>query len=359
MKEALPMPDIHQAIAGCILGTAVGDAIGLPREGLSPAQARRLFGGPPLRHALVFGQGMMSDDTEHTCMVAQALLASGGDPVRFARSLSWRLRGWLLAFPAGVGLATAKATLKLWVGFPLSKSGVYSAGNGPAMRAAVLGVYAADDDTLLRDLVRASTRLTHTDPRAEQGALVVALAARVGAQKSPQGLNAVAVLDTLAAAVADAQLRRNLEAAREHLNRGTSAPEFAASLGLDHGVTGFVNHTVPVAVYCWLRYHDDFRAAVEAAVMLGGDADTVGAIVGALAGATLGPDAIPSDWLAHLRDWPRSVTWMRRLAQRLSAAAPERRLAGPLPLFWPGLLLRNAAFLAIVLAHGLRRLLPL
>src|SRR3954454_23969296 len=89
-------------IAGMLLGTAVGDALGLPREGLSPGRARRMFGSE-VRHRLFFGRGMTSDDTEHACMTAQALLASRGDVRQFARSLAWRLRGWVLALPAGVG----------------------------------------------------------------------------------------------------------------------------------------------------------------------------------------------------------------------------------------------------------------
>jgi len=64
--------DLQSKLQGAILGTAVGDAIGLPREGLSPRRASRLFGDPPLGHRLLLGRGMVSDDTEHTCMTAQA-----------------------------------------------------------------------------------------------------------------------------------------------------------------------------------------------------------------------------------------------------------------------------------------------
>ena len=66
---------------------------------------------------------------------------------------------------------------KLCIGFPPSRSGIFSAGNGPAMRAAILGVYAAHDHDRLAELIQASTTLTHTDPDAEYGALAVALAA--------------------------------------------------------------------------------------------------------------------------------------------------------------------------------------
>lgn len=352
------MADEHQ-IAGVILGTAVGDAIGLPFEGISRRRVLKLLRNRPLKHRLVFGRGMISDDTEHTCMVAQALLASGGDPDRFARSLAWRLRGWLLALPAAVGLGTARATLKLWLGFPPSRSGVRSAGNGPAMRAALVGLYADQNHDLLCALVRSSTRLTHTDPRAEQGARVVAVAASVGARCGASGLDFAEVVAALIAEVADTQLRANLEAIAPHLARDAGADQFADALGLQRGVTGFVNHTVPVAIYCWLRHRHDFRTAVESAITLGGDTDTVGAIVGALAGATLGPEAIPQEWSANLCDWPRSVAWMRKLARRLSDNLQHQGARGPAPLFWPGVLPRNVLFLLIVLAHGFRRLIPL
>ena len=94
----------------------------------------------------------------------------------FRWNFAWRLRFWLLALPAGVGFATLKAMLKLWLGVSSERSGVFSAGNGPAMRAAILGVV-FDDRMMMQEFVRASTRITHTDPKAEYGALAVALAA--------------------------------------------------------------------------------------------------------------------------------------------------------------------------------------
>jgi ADP-ribosylglycohydrolase len=54
----------------------------------------------------------------------------------------------------------------------------------------------------------------------------------------------------------------------------------------------YVYHTVPVAVYAWLRHYGDFRATVEAALDCGGDTDTVGATAGTLAGATVGAAGI-------------------------------------------------------------------
>jgi ADP-ribosylglycohydrolase len=346
-----------------LLGTAVGDALGLPREGVSRERARRLFGDPPLRHRLVLGRGLVSDDTEHTCFVGQALLSAPADADHFSRLLAWRLRLWLLGLPAGIGGATLRAVLKLWAGCPPTRSGVWSAGNGPAMRAALLGVCLGDDRDRLRAYVRTSTRLTHTDPRAERGALLVALAAHHGAAWGPGPISLASFLDSISEERPgfDAELLTLLDRLEEHARRDAPAAELAEILGARRGVSGYVYRTVPLALYCWLRSPADFRRAVEEVIALGGDADTTGAIVGGLAGATVGAAGIPAEWLDGLIEWPRTVGWMRalaaRLAERFPAVGPGRDCEPP-TYFGPGVLPRNLAFLLIVLAHGFRRLLP-
>jgi len=340
-------------IIALLLGTAVGDALGLPREGLSPRRAARMFPGP-LRHRFVFGRGMISDDTEHACMTAQALLRAPANERAFARSLAWRLRGWLLGIPAGIGLATLRSILRLWIGFPPDRSGVFSAGNGPAMRSPILGAVFGNDVENLRRYVRASTRLTHSDPKAERGAMIVAIAARHATESRDGRIDANAFFDEATReAAGDQELLSLLESLRGHVERAAMTEEFAATMGLGRGVTGYIYHTVPVALFCWLRSPDDFERAVTDAISLGGDADTVGAIVGALAGATVGTAGIPARWLDGVMEFPRSIEWIRRLGEALAATESH-----PVRLAWPCIPLRNAVFIAIVLVHGLRRLLP-
>ena len=103
--------DVQDRFAGLLLGTAVGDALGLPAEGISRGRIQRMWGGQ-WRHRFIFGRGMVSDDTEHTLFVAQALLAYPDDATKFQRCLAWKLRLWLLGLPAGIGLATLKAILR-------------------------------------------------------------------------------------------------------------------------------------------------------------------------------------------------------------------------------------------------------
>jgi ADP-ribosylglycohydrolase len=345
-----------EAFSGAILGTAAGDALGLPREGLSAQRARRMF-GDVVGFGFVLGRGMVSDDTEHACMTAQALIASGGDVNRFARSLAWRLRWWLLGLPAGVGFATLRSTIKLWLGFPPGRSGVYSAGNGPAMRAALLGLFGRDVEHVA-ELVRVSTRMTHTHPAAEQGALAIALAARYGASVGASGISLQGFRESLGGRITGPALVEALAQSERHLERGDGVREFASGIGLGDGVSGYINHTVPVALYTWLRWPDDFSRAVVEVIALGGDTDTVGAITGALMGATSGLSVGLSDRLVGIVEWPRSVRWMSRLARRLNEVAASGIPARALRLFWPGVLLRNVLFLAIVLVHAFRRLLP-
>ena len=346
----------EKAIIGCILGTAVGDALGLPYEGMSPTRARKLL-GPPDRYRFVFGRGMISDDTEHTCMVAQSLIESGDDIEAFTRRFASRLRWWILALPAGVGKATARSCIKLWLGIRPSKSGVYSAGNGPAMRAAILGA-TIDDVPKLLEYVRASSRLTHTDPKAEWGAVAVALAARASSQND--SVNAERWLELVSQSLPGeaADLMEMLRSAIVSVAKCESTLTYAKALGLGRGVSGYTYHTVPVAIHCWLSFPDDFHKAVTAAIECGGDADTTGAIVGGIVGARVGKEGIPTEWISGIWEWPRSVSWMESLGSALSQAWPSSH-ASRAPSVNPfAVVVRNLIFLSIVLCHGFRRLRP-
>ena len=343
-------------IIGCILGTAVGDALGLPYEGLSPRRAGRLL-GPPDRYRLFFGRGMVSDDTEHTCMVAQALIVAPSDADAFARAFAWRLRFWLLGLPAGIGKATLRATLRLWLGRPPHKSGVFSAGNGPAMRAAILGA-AISDVGKLRLYVCRSTRITHSNTEAEMGALAVALAAQLAARGKVVSPTDYLRLLTSLVGEAGGKLVEAVSQAAASVERGEPTQQFAAGFGLSNGVTGYIHHTVPVCIHAWLANPHDFRAAVTSVIGCGGDADTTAAIVGGIVGAAVGREGIPQEWLERLCEWPRTVCWMERLGSQLAEVMRTGLASRPVQLNVPALFARNMLFLLVVLFHGFRRLAP-
>lgn len=287
----------------------VGDAVGLPYEGLSPNRAKKLLKGP-VRPRLVFGRAMISDDGEHALMTAEALLA-GGD---LTRQLARRLRRWFLLLPAGMGIATAKACVKLLLYLP---SGVRSAGNGAAMRVAAVGAFYADDPAARERAVIEVARITHIDERAIIGARLIALAAACAA--------------------------RGEEASFPSLAHDI-APDWPLDFVSEKGPSGYVLQSVPAALGVWQRHPRDFRAAVTEAIELGGDADTVAAMVGGIVGIV---DAPPAEWVGALWEPVRGPRYVAELARGGKVRAP-----GLLQL--P----RNLLFLLIVLAHGFRRLVP-
>ena len=90
----------------------MGDSVGLPSEGMNARRIARLRPGG-LRQSLVFGKGMVSDDTEHAVMTLLSLIDNGCDSRKFSAALAWRLRWWLASVSAGIGIATARSLVKL------------------------------------------------------------------------------------------------------------------------------------------------------------------------------------------------------------------------------------------------------
>ncbi len=305
----------------------------------------RLRSGP-LRQSLAFGRGMVSDDTEHAVMTLLSLRDSEGDERKFAKALASRLRWWLAAVPAGIGLATARSITKLWLGFSPSTSGVVSAGNGPLMRAPVIGLWFADNREQRESFIHASTSMTHRDPRALEASLIIAEATAMVGTETP---GSDEILNRLERHVVSEEMRVRFAKLREHLGAKQSVRSFADSFSRKQGfVSGFAPDTAAVAIYAWLLHRGDFTATVESVIHAGGDTDTVAFVAGSIAGAEVGIDGLNQAWLATLTDWPLSVDRLKRISLTGEGVFP----------LWPLLLFRNLAFLLIVLTHGFRRLFP-
>ncbi|MGB7328255.1 MAG: ADP-ribosylglycohydrolase family protein, partial [Rubripirellula sp.] len=255
------------------------------------------------------------------------------------------------------GKATARAGFKLWLGAKPTNAGVFSAGNGPAMRAAIFGA-AIDDLPHMLEFVRSSSRLTHSDPKAEFGAIAVALATRHS--RSSESVDTNLWLADVVDAVGEdgSELTDLLRRSVDSVTAGESTKSFADSLGLSKGVTGYTYHTVPVAIHAWLSHPKDYRKAVTAIIQCGGDADTTAAIVGGIVGAGVGEAGIPSSWTDGIWEYPRSIAWMRSLGEKLADTVEEKRPANAPSINPIAVLFRNLLFLFIVLFHGFRRLAP-
>jgi len=324
--------DLQDRVAGTLLGTAVGDALGLPCEGMSAKRIARRFGTLD-RFRLVGRTGYVSDDTEQSALVAQSLATFPADPDRCARAFRRSLVGWFWRLPWGVGLATIRSCFRIMLGFP--RTGVRSAGNGSSMRAAVIGAFFHDRPEQRRAFGEAIARTTHTDDRAVQGALYVAELTAAGPDEARK-------------LVTEALLGAALDRATELASKGASTTEAADALK----TTGYVVHSVPFALFCYLRYGDTPLRALQECIAAGGDTDSIAAILGGWLGARHGEPGLPAALIERLHDGPFGPSHLRALAASLAQGTPPPRYS------WIGALFRNLALYPVILAHGFRRIFP-
>ncbi len=336
---------VKDAFEGVLLGTAIGDALGLPFEGMTTKAVARAF-REPLRFTFVGRTGIVSDDTEQTALVAQSLAAHPADRNACVAAFRWSLLGWFLRLPWGIGFGTLRACMRIALG--LQRSGVGSAGNGAAMRAAVIGAFFFDDAAARRESSDAIAKVTHTDERGVEGARFVAEVAAMCLEKGTE--TAPAEIASAACAVVGSAPLREAIARAIALASGEETVAAAASV---LGNTGFVLHTVSLATFCFVRSGARPGEALAAAVRAGGDTDSNAAIVGAWMGALHGASGLPAPLVASLHDGPFGLSHLRALASDLAAARTSG--ASTLATYrWPVAMIRNVALFPIVLAHAFR-----
>jgi ADP-ribosylglycohydrolase len=336
-------------LEGVLLGTAVGDALGLPLEGLSARAIARRF-APVTRFRLLGSTGFVSDDTEQSALVAQAIAAHPRDLQAASRRFAVSLLGWFLRLPWGIGFATLRSCVR--IGLRLERTGVDSAGNGAAMRAAVVGVAFARQPSQRRAFSDALARVTHLDARAVEGARFVSEVAAQATLAAPER-EPVELVEAAIEVIEHAALAERVKAAVALARAAAPVLEAARQLH----TSGFVMHTVPFAAYCFSRFGREPLRLLQETYSAGGDTDSIGAIVGAWAGALAGPRAFPQQLLQRLHDGPFGPTHLRALAADVERAVATG--AAPTARYSPAVaLLRNLALFPVVLAHGFRRLLP-
>lgn len=336
------MSEHEERIAGTLLGTAAGDALGLAMEGMSARAVQRAF--PRINRFFVLGGiGFVSDDTEQSALVAQSLARHRDSLDDCVKAFRRALLGWFLRLPWGIGWGTLRACTRIACG--VEQSGVRSAGNGAAMRAAIVGVVFREDPARRRGYVDSLSRVTHVDVRAVQGARFVAELAALASLAGPAASRA-ALVERALGVVTDASLRQALQRASQLAQKHADTSHAARELGN----SGFVLCSVALATFCFSRWADDAERALVETIRAGGDTDSNAAIVGAWCGALHGAQGLPERLVLALHDGPFGPTHLRRLAAAL--ASPTNASDVGFSSFTA--LLRNLALFPVVLAHALR-----
>lgn len=306
------MAELADKFRGTLVGLAVGDALGAPLEFMSAAEIRRqhgtvrdMLGGGWLR----LQPGRYTDDTEMALCIAESLDELG----QFnAEDIAQRFVAWADSDPKDIGVSTRAAIRYLREGVPVFEaarrawedSGRTSAGNGSVMRCAPVALFDCfNPQALVADSI-ASSKITHWDERCFDGCALV------------NHLISLLVRDETSDLLADA--RQFLAGRSPHLREATE--KLRTLSHADLRPTGYVVDTVQAALWC-LTHSESLEDALVTCVNLGGDADTTGAVCGALAGAQYGMDAIPTRWLDALHGKQHLIglaSALYRLAHRSS-----------------------------------------
>ncbi len=283
----------RQRAIGCIVGSAVGDALGAPFEFGEPGEYSARF--PTAVHGgigemvgnHIWGPGQFTDDTEMGVVVAESLLERNGIDVDDQLT---RFRAWGRS-AKDVGNLT-REVLESRLHAPdaarevmLARNGHNTAGNGSIMRAAAGAVFFASHGRAATiDAALKLSAVTHADPLCLWAVAMQHELVRVALE----GDDPIDAIDDVIEMLPDDM-------------RAVYEPLLAPSWTPTSGGPGNGSAMGALAQAVWaLRRYDSFAEVVTALINLGKDTDSVAAVAGALAGATFGIQTIPSRWVTYL-----------------------------------------------------------
>lgn len=290
------LSDVRERARAAFLGLALGDALGATLEFMTAAEIRathgvhrELTGGGWLR----LRPGRVTDDTEMSLCVARAIDAAGGWD---ARRVAEAFAAWLRSTPADVGSTVRKGIRRFMLeGTLAGPPNEGDAGNGAAMRMVPVALATLGDPALLALRAVEQARITHHHPLSDAACVHVGELVQLACLGRSR-----------------AQLRRASDALVERV----PAFRFEPWRGL---ATGYVVDTLQTVLH-FFHATRGFEACLVAVVNQGGDADTTGAIAGAIAGAYYGPAELPGRWLRKLDPAVRAE--IEALSDRLVSRSP-------------------------------------
>jgi ADP-ribosyl-[dinitrogen reductase] hydrolase len=281
---------------GCLLGLACGDALGTTLEFKPPGSfipiVDMVDGGP-----FNLSAGQWTDDTSMALCLAESLInCQGFDPIdQMKRYLRWYREGYLSStgrcFDIGNTISDALLRFEISTRPYSGSTDPYSAGNGSLMRLAPVPMFYAGDVNAAIEKAALSSRTTHgartaIDACRYFGGLLVG--ALNGLQK--EEILSLHFITSIINFVAD-PLTNEIQEIAEGSFKRRHPPDIKG--------TGYVVQSLESSL--WAFYNtDSFQEGCLAAVNLGDDADTTGAIYGQLAGAYYGLNNIPESWLARI-----------------------------------------------------------
>jgi ADP-ribosylglycohydrolase len=303
-----------QASAAAILfGLALGDALGYPTEFLKLHQIRQRYGPDGIQEPP--DPALYSDDTQMTLALTEAILEVGTDaPLeQLMNAVGEHFRQWAHSPEnnRAPGNTCMTGIRHYEQGMDWSVAGlIESKGCGSAMRVATLGYFYQHDPERLKTVAIASSQITHRHPTA----LAATAAAAYGVKLALDGVSAEEYLPQLLTFLEGVEQSDEMTYALLRIGHVLGwTNEEAALEHLGQGWTG--EEAVALALYCVLRYPDDYVACVRRAANTNGDSDSIACIAGGMMGARLGLTAIPENWQERCENRQHLLELSWRMAQ--------------------------------------------
>lgn len=312
--------DIENRARGALYGLAIGDALGMPTQALPREVITQRYGhissfvdapeDQPIAPSMPAGS--VTDDTEQAILVGELLLAGQGhiDPQDFALALmEWERTMIERGSRDLLGPSTKAALVALQAGASTSESGKYGTTNGSAMRIAPVGIAYPLGGGLMDAVVEACC-VTHNTGLGISGAAAIA----TGVSAGIDGLGASdmdEVLERMVSAAGEGERLGNWVAGGSIPQRFVNLRSFTKHLSQQgfcdylYDVVGTSVQSQESVVSAMLiidRFRDAPFDALCTAASLGGDTDTIGAMAGAVLGATHGMAAFPDDIVNTIND---------------------------------------------------------
>lgn len=285
-----------------MVGSGIGDALGASFEGS--------WSG--IRIEDIRFKGKWTDDTHMMIGLSESLIRNkgfNGENMSQTFLRNWEKEPWR---GYGPGPPRVFRMMKSGVPWNLASKQLYggkgSFGNGAAMRVAPIGLLHYDNAEKLREMAYRSAEITHTHELGKEGAAIQAYAVALAIQEKISSLEPTEFLDRITHFTENKVYKGKLEKARALL-----PVEDKREVIRNIGNTVEAFNSVPTAIYCFAKNHENYARAVLYAVSLGGDTDTIGAMTGAIAGAYRGEENIPKSW----RDKIEKGDYITDLAKKL------------------------------------------
>jgi ADP-ribosylglycohydrolase len=290
------LDDLKRRARGSLLGAAIGDAMGAPCEGMTMQAIQEQYG---VITGFLSDDAVGTDDTDFTLFNAWLLLEHGTGINPATVAVEWRdklLSGKYYYRPGGFSDVISTRNLAAGMNPPYSGSFNHQAwSDGVAMAISSAGIISAGNPKQAAALAQTLGSVSNgRDGIYTAQAVAAAISmAMVGASTSEMMQAAIEAVPgdswTYRALIRAQELpRQDLESALKAIDGSLVVPWWPWA--------DLATEAVPVALAVMLASGGEFTKAVPAGIRMGRDADTIGAIVGSLAGAYGGENAIPADW---------------------------------------------------------------